>query len=184
MKSLGLIEVVLILSLLFSPVLAVCLSLCVCACRHTCTIHVCMLGVIHGSKYRKDSQSTWIVSLYCEEMSVHHVELKGTFTRGTGFLWVCRYSAHLRTRITCQCLPGYVSLSLSHFWLVIPRLHMPQFLLVEQASGAAVSFRIQIWLEVPRSCLKRCSWDFRKDWILSLRLSWEEKWGVALVMIA
>lgn len=55
--------------------------------------------------------------------------------------------------------------------LAIPRLHMPQFPLVEPASGAAVRFRTQICPEVPRSCLKRSFWGLRMDCILSRSLS-------------
>ena len=68
------------------------------------------------------------------------------------------------------CLDMSLCLSVSLLTLAVPRLHMPQFLLVEQASGAAISFRIRIWPEKPRSCLKRCCWDLRMDWVLSLRL--------------
>lgn len=73
--------------------------------------HMCMLGVIYLSNHRKGSQSTWILLLCYEEMSVHHGELEWRFTWGTGLLWDCRYSANtLGYGFVCQHSPGCVSL--------------------------------------------------------------------------
>lgn len=81
---------------------------CVCMCMHMCA---CVLELIHLSKCRKGSQNTWIVLLCCEEMSDHHGQLEGSFTKDIWLLWGCRYSTHMQGhRISCQHSPGSGSL--------------------------------------------------------------------------
>lgn len=116
-------------------------------------------------------------------MSVYHSPLEGRFTKGIGLLCGCRCSAHIEGhRISCRHLPESSCLCICLAFIYFQTPYISILTCGLGIRGCCPWDRLcpgtQIWLEVPRSCLKKCSWSLKMNWILSFRLSWEGKFGV------